>query len=263
MIQNATQVVDSADKLVEFRDDLRQPKIVFGRCALTGEWGKCVALDLGDICIQAPDTENGVTKDEETGEFTFEYWKPVTFENQITLSESGLKMILAYAESQDNPIPSISPELLYKWQVSYDDGSALTQYRFNPETSQEEEVNSKEIDFARIAQLTVLPRYPGDTTLPTFTLVKETGKFFKDGSEIDLMYDGAYLPEADIVYARKMTHTWGSQINGLDRGITTTHTTVLQLLGWKVGGLKGPGPGCIIAIDDRGNWRPWEYEYGD
>jgi hypothetical protein len=47
--------------------------------------------------------------------------------------------------------------------------------------------------------------------------------------------------------------------NSLNRGIQGMATTVLQLLGWKVGGMSGYNPACIIAIDDRGNWRPWEY----
>jgi hypothetical protein len=250
-------VQDNIDKLVAFRDDLRQPKVVFGRCALTGEWGKCISLDLGDVSIQAPDTERGVEVDSETGTVKFTYWKPAIFENQATLSEAGLKKILDYLDSQENPIPGLCPDLVYKWQAMYTDGTVLSQFQMVDNV--EQEVISTEIDFTRVAQFSVTPRYSAEDVLPTYTLVKETGQIYKAGVELNLMYEGEYRPDAEIVYARKITHTWGSQIQGLNRDITNTHTSVLQLLGWKIGGLKGPGPGFIIAIDERGHWRPWEY----
>jgi hypothetical protein len=246
------------DQSIEFRDDLRKPKVVFGRCGITGEWGKCITIDLGDISVQTPDTERGVTIDDETGSAEFKFWKPVIIQNQMTVSELGLRKLLEYMESQDNPIPVLTPELVYKWMVIYDDGSALTQFRIKPDTEDEEEVNSREIDFSRVAQISIVPHF--DPELPTYTFVKETGKIYRAGEEIDLMYDGLYQPEATVVYARKVTHTWGSQAtNDLSRHITNTHTNVVQLLGWKVGGLQGPGPGMIIAIDERGNWRPFDY----
>ena len=229
-------VQDNIDKLVAFRDDLRQPKIVFGRCSLTGEWGKCLALDLGDVSIQVPDTENGVEKDPETGEVKFTQWKPVVFQNQATFSEAGLKKVLDYMASQDNPIPGITPELVYGWQVMYTDGTVLSQFRMSA-NDEEEEVNSKEIDFPCVAQLSILPRLNSTDSLPTYTWVKETGKIYKAGVELELDYPGTYLPGAEPVYARKVTITQASQMKtGLDRGITNMHSTVLQLIGWKVGG---------------------------
>jgi hypothetical protein len=250
-------VQENVDKLVEFRDDLKPPKVVFGRCSLTGEWGKCLALDLGDMSIQTPDLERGVEHDPETGEVHFLYWKPVVFENQATFSEAGLKKVLDYLASQENPIPGICPDLVYKWQVLYIDGTALSQFRMVNDT--EEEVNSKEINFPNVSQISVVSHHTSEDSLPTYTFVKETGKIYRAGVELDLMYEGDYHPDAEIVYARKVTHTWGSQMEGLDRNITNLHSAVLQLLGWKIGGLKGPGPGLIIAIDEYGNWRPWEY----
>lgn len=266
MIEAKQLVTESeADKLVSFRDDLRPPKVVFGRCAITGEWGKCVTIDLGDICFQAPDTERGVEYDPKTGDVRFTIWKPAVFNNQLTISELGLKRLLEYAESQENPIPGITPELVYKWQVSYRDGSALTQFRM--ENDEEVEVNSQEIVFSEVAQFSLVPRYPGGS-LPTFTFVKETGKFFCNGAEIDTMYDGPYFPESELVYCRKVAHTWGSGVgpNGLDRQITNVYTNVLQIFGWRVGGFtafveKHDTPGCIIAVDERGNWRPYDYTF--
>ena len=249
------QLNNDTENLTPFRDDLRQPKVVFGRCILTGEWGKCVALDLGDMSIQMPDIEKGVELDPETEAVKFNFWKPLVFQNQATFSERGLQLLQDYLASQDSPIPAVTPILVYAWQVMYNDGSALSQ--FTMVDDEEVETNSKEIDFDRLVQISLVPRYTTD--LPTYTLDKATGKIFRAGEEIDPMYEGEYVPDSTIVYARKVTHTWGSQVFNLDREITNTHTTVLQLMGWKVGGLKGPGPGLIIAVDDRGNWRPWEY----
>lgn len=248
------QPQNDTENLTPFRDDLRQPKVVFGRCCLTGEWGKCIALDLGDMSIQMPDIERGAELVD--GEIKFNFWKPLVFQNQATFSERGLQLLSAYLASQDSPIPGITPILLYAWQVMYNDGSALGQ--FSIVDDEEVEANSNQIAFDRVVQISLVPRGPAND-LPTYTLDKATGKIFKAGEEIDPMYEGQYIPASDIVYARKVTHTWGSQVVELDREITNTHTTVLQLVGWKVGGLKGPGPGLIIAVDDRGNWRPWEY----
>ena len=251
-------MIESIDNLVPFRDDLRQPKISFGRCCLTGEWGKCVALDLGDISIQMPDIERGVEQDPESRKVRFKYWTPVVFQNQATFSEDGLKKLLNYMESQENPIPCVCPDLVYKWQAGYIDGTVISQFQATADGT-EEEISFADIVLDRVSQFSIVPRYVTEEVLPTYTLVKETGKIFKAGVELDLMYDGVYQPESDIVYARKVTCTFTSQVQGLNRYITNTYTTVLQLLGWKIGGLKGPGPGLIIAIDERGNWRPWEF----
>lgn len=256
---NTTQLIAGAvDKLVTFRDDLRPPKVVFGRCCLTGEWGKCIAIDVGDVSVQMPNTEKGIDYDPETGEVRFNLWKPLIIQNQVTFSESGLKKLLAYMESQDNPIPGVCPDLVYKWQVSYDDGTGISQF-MTKEDGSDEEIRSSDIEFARVKQLSIVARYGDDSTLPNYTFVKETGKIYKSGQELDLVYDGAYIPDSEIIYARKVTHVYESHIVNLSREITGAHTGVLQLLGWKVGGLQGPGPGLIIAIDERGTWRPWEY----
>lgn len=243
------------DKAVHFRDDLREPKVVFGRCCITGEWGKCVTIDLGDIAVDAPDTSRGVEYDPESGEVKFNVWKPAIFNNQATFSEKGLEILLDYSRSQENPIPAVTPVLVYQWRVTYTDGSGLSQFQAG-EAGQEIEVNSAEIERDRVAQVSVLPREVSEDVLPTFTFVLETGKFYKAGVEIDPEYPEAYPEQATYFYARKVTHTWGSimQQDSLNRSIDTAHTTVLQLLGWEAGDKH-----CIIAIDDRGNWRPWRY----
>lgn len=265
--KNPLATQEEVENLVAFRDDLRPPKVVFGRCAITGEWsGKCATIDLGDICFQEPDTERGVSYDPETGKVDFSVWKPVVFNNQLIVSEMGLKRLLEFVESQENAIPGVTPELVYKWQVSYKNGSALSQFRAT-ESGEEEEVNSAEIDFPEIAQISIVPRIP-NSELPTITFVRETGKFYSSGNEIDTMYDGSYVDGAEIVYCRRVAHTWGSVVgpNGLDRQIANMHTTVLQIIGWRVGGLnavvdKLDTPGCLIAVDERGHWRPFDYTY--
>lgn len=265
-IENKITPNECVKDLVAFRDDLRPPKSVFGRCAITGEWGKCVTLDLGDICFQSPDTERGVKYDPETKAVNFTVWNPAVFNNQLTVSEDGLRKLLAFSASQDNPIPGVTPELVYQWQVSYKNGSALAQFRMN-DSGDEVEVNSKEIVFGDIAQISLVPRM-AQSELSTYTFVQETGKFYSNGVEIDTMYEGPYFPESELVYCRKVAHTWGSSIgpNGLDRQITNAHTSVLQLLGWRVGGFqaftdKFDTPGCVIAVDERGHWRPYDYTF--
>lgn len=260
-----TKATGDTGNLQSFRDDLRQPGVVFGRCCITGEWGKVAAIDLGDLSVDMPDVENGVSY--EDGVVTFSKAKPIVFQNQATFSKAGLEMLMAYLDSQDNPIPAVTPELVYKWQVSYTDGSALAQFQVNPDTYEEQEINSKEIDHSRVAQLSIVPNFPNvarSEGMPTYTFVSDSGKFYKNGEEIDNMFDAGYVPGAEVIYARKVNMTFGSvmQSASLDRSIQAAHTSVLQLMGWKVGGLHGDGPGCIIGIDERGQWRPYEYIEG-
>jgi hypothetical protein len=212
-----------------------------------------------------PDIENGVEYDD--GLVTFTKAKPLVLHNQALFSRDGLLKLMSFMDSEENPIPAVTPELAYKWQVTYADGSALTQFIVNPDTFLEEEVNSSNIDHSRISQLSVIANYPSverAENLPTYTFVKESGKFFRAGIAIDTMYDSEYQPDSEVIYARKVNMTFGSGMitNSLDRSIQTVHTAVLQLMGWKVGGLHGQGPGCIIAVDERGHWRPYEYIEG-
>jgi hypothetical protein len=245
-------------KIVQFRDDLRTPQITWGRCLLTGEFGPVVGLDPGDIAIDCPNTDKGVEYDPVTKEVRFTVWEPQIIEQQMTLSREGLVKLLAWMDDQTMPVPTITPVLVYKWQVLYTDGSVLSQYQYDPGSGQEVENNSNLIDHSRIGQLSVIPRDGGPEPLPTYTFVPETGKFFKNGQEIDVHYTEyvhAHKPKA--FYARKVTHTWGSIVGeSLSRTIQNAHTTVLQLLGWHT--FEG-GPCCIIAIDERGNFRPWKY----
>lgn len=261
---STTQLLDAeaAQKLAAFKDDLRAPKVVFGRCALTGNWGKCIALDFGDICMQTPDTERGVETGPD-GKLKFTVWKPAVFANQITVSGPGLEMLLDFYNSQENPIPGLTPDLVYMWSVLYEDGRGLAQFCFNADGVLQEHT-SADIDISRVNQMQIVSRK--DPSLPPYIFLKETGKFYKDGKPLDTMYDGEYVQGAEIVYCRKVAHTWGSGMgsNGLDRDISNACTSVLQIFGWKVGGLQAlvenqDTPGCLIAVDERGNWRPYAY----
>jgi hypothetical protein len=243
---------------------LTETHVTFGRCCITGEWGKCLALDLGDIAISAPDTTKGVNYNPDTGEVTFTVWKPVVFASQALFSEKGFETLLEFIRNQENPVPKVTPILVYQWRVLYTDGSTLSQFQVNPETGFEEETNSGKIDYSRLVQMSLVPR--NDTVLPTYTFVRESGKFFKNGEELDVAFDGPYIPHAEVVYGRKVTTTWSSGMEGqtLDRNILNVHAGVVQLLGWKIGGLPATiqqtnDPGCVIGIDERGNFRPWHY----
>jgi hypothetical protein len=242
------------------RPDLRPPEVQFGRCCITREFGKVVAVDLGDIAIEAPVTDEGVEYNAETGEVTFNKWKPAVFATQALFSEEGLEMLLAWSRSQESPIPMITPELVYAWMVNYKNGSALAQFRVG-EDDKEIEVNSKEIDKAEAQSVTLSPR--GNRDLPIYSFAVDTGRFYRNGQEIDTDYDGEHPENAPMVYGRKVTHTFGSSMGPqLARTLISAHTTVLQLIGWHEAGMDGlspdrPGRCNIIAVDDRGNWRPW------
>ena len=247
--------------LTEFRDDLRQPGIVFGRCNLTGEMGKCVSIDLGDISIECPDASRGVTVDDD-GSVHFSIWKPRVFQQQLTLSPEGLRKLLAWSENQEAPIPTVTPHLVYAWQIMFKDGSRLTQFYTNPETGEEEENNTRIVDWSNVAIIELVSHYPEETILPRYTFVTDTGKIYKEDQEIDLAYYDPFLPGAKPYYARKTTHTFGSIMlrRSLNRTIQVQKTSVLQLLGWRLAGVdEGISPCCLIAIDEFGSWRPWQY----
>lgn len=258
-MDHTQEIEPKADKLVQFRDDLREPTIAWGRCLVTGEWSPVVGLDPGDISIECPRTDKGVEYDPVTKEVTFTVWQPQVLEQQVTFSKEGLLKLLAWMDDQTLPVPTITPVLVYKWQVLYNDGNALSQFQYEPGTEQEVEVNSREIDFDRVTQISVLPRdTQGDSVLKGYTFVPETAKFYCNGQEVDVDYEfDHFVPGAKPFYCRKVTHTWGSVIgNGLSRNIQDAHTTVLQILGWHT---YNGGPCCLISIDERGNWRPWSY----
>jgi hypothetical protein len=251
--------------LIDFRTDLRTPESVFGRCAFTGQWTKCVTIDLGDISVEAPDTTKGVHLDA-AGVVTFDFWKPVIFNNQLTVSEDGLKAALKFLQDAENPIPGLSPVLVYGWYVMYTDGSAKKQFEYDPNTGQEVESHTGDLNLERIKEISLVPRHNEDE-LPTYTFVKETGKFFKSGVELDLGYDGKYIAESTVINARRVQATWGSTVNpsGLSRRIDMAHSNVLYMLGWKVGGMDGAkeDAACVIGIDGKGRWRPYEYTEAD
>lgn len=159
-------------------------------------------------------------------------------DNSLPKVISGAVTIQPPQEIAPTGVAMFTPTLVYQWMVTYKDGTGFSQFE------DEIENNSRDINYDEVAQVNVLPQFSG--MLPGFTFVRETGKFFKAGEEIDPEYPNEYPgPEAPFYYARKVTHTWGD----------FTHTTVLQLLGWKTETQR-----CIIAIDERGNWRPWQYD---
>lgn len=248
--------------ITEFRDDLRPPNVVFGRCNLTGEMGKCIAIDLGDISIECPDYTRGVSVDDD-GSVHFSIWKPKVFQQQVTVSPEGLRKLLAWAENKDAPIPVVTPHLAYAWQLMYKDGSRLAQFYINPETGEEEETNTRVVDWDNVALVELVPHFPEDGILPRYTYVTGTGKIYKEDEELGLNYEDPFIPGARPFYARKTIHTFGSVMmkRSLNREIHVQKSTVLQLLGWRVGGTEeGVRPCCIIAVDDMGGWRPWQYQ---
>lgn len=255
--------------LQEFRDDLKSPEIQFGRCAVTGEWGKVVAIDLGALAFEHPDFDNGVEYDPDTKEVTFTKWRPIVHQSQVSLSEGGLEKVLSWMRNQASPVPSVTPNLVYQWLVRYEDGHILSQFCHDPETEGEIEHTSREIDYSRnVIQCEILPRDVSDTDLPKYALDLREGTFFKDGvcinAEID--YEGIFDPEQHkLVYMRKVMATFGSRIRpkSMARDIALATSAVNQLLGWSMDGKGGflreneELPCCVISIDDYGMWRAY------
>lgn len=240
----------------QFRDDLREPTVGWGRCAITGEWGPTVALDLGDISVEAPLVDEGVEYDPNTKEVVFTRWRPVIFEQQLTVSRPGLEKLLSWLDDQAMPVPTLTPVLVYQWRVLYTDGSSLSQFECDSGSNDIRENRSDLIDFSRIQQASIVPREPG-SDLAGYTYDWPSNVIYRNGLPIDVEYNGDRPEGASVFCRRKVTHTWGSVMGeGLSRELQNAHTTVLYLIGWHT---YENGPCCIISVDERGNWRPWQY----
>jgi hypothetical protein len=249
---------------VSFLKGIREPEVAFGRCALTGEWGPVVNLDMGNVFIETPNTDKGVLYDERTKEVTFTAWKPLPIERQIAVSRQGLQFLMHMMDGAESPIPAITPESIYQWAVMYKDGNVISQF-FYDDAFKEQEQNSGVIVWPEVHELRLLPHHADNETLPQYTYVPDTNKFYRNGSEIDPMYVGQRPEGADIIYCRFNTITMGSTLKpgSMVRALSLGHVTVYQCVGWCVGGLAALGDNtakkCVICVDERGNWRPWRY----
>lgn len=268
MSEQATSALEISQResiQIKYRADLRPPEVAFGRCAITGEWGKVVSVDLGNLAIDAPNTEKGVEYDPATGQVNFTIWDPVVFHQQLTVSRRGLEMLMDFMDSQESPIPAITPQLIYQWAVMYRDGSVITQFEFNLDSVTENERHSGVIDWEQVQEFRLMPRGVANDTLPQYTYVPSTGVFYKNGTPIDTMYDANRPEGVQSVYCRQNTITMGSVLKpgSLSRALQLGHITVLQCIGWCEGGIDRLGntnaKKCLICVDERGNWRPWKY----
>ena len=229
----------------------RPPNIGFGRCAVTGEWGKVANIDLGDMSFDIPDVEAMVPGEPVPT-------KPVTLQLQLSVSPEGLRHLQTLLNAAPNPIPGMQPDLAYMWAVTYNDGTTLTQ--FDPDGT---ERHWGHVNVPKVTELHLLPNPLAATSagLPSYTLCLKSNLLFcgDDPTPIDFGCPENIPPEAEIVYYRAVNLTFASEVKtDLQRSIGPANNSVLQLIGRKVGGLKGPGPGYVIAVDARGNWRPYE-----
>lgn len=227
-----------------------ESKVAFGRCAVTGEWGKCMSINLGDISVQAPDTENGVVSDPD-GRVRFTQWAPVTFNTQVTLSEAGLQQLMDQCKSAENPLPTLNPDLVYGWEARYKNGCTVRQFTRHYPT--EVETRYGDLELKEVFEMSLMGR--GIAGLASYSINMEKGKFYQNGQPIDVGYEGDYSEDALPFAARKIVHTWGSEVHDAERSVTNAYTTVLYLLGWT----SANGTRCLIAVDNRGSWRPFDY----
>jgi hypothetical protein len=256
MADKLIEIPQKPEHIVSLRPDIRPPELVFGRCAVTGEWGPCITIDLGNISIDAPVITEQVDYDPDTKAVVFNKWEPVIFQQNLTVSRNGLAMLMNYLDSQENPIPAITPNLVYKFQIMHRDGSIVSQFEYD-ENGKESESDTKGVDWARVKEIRIVARYTDESQLPTYIFNCETGKFYQNGQEIDTYYEKA-MPEGAIPFYARDTHlTFGSILkpNSLNRQIEVGSASVIQCLGWETKEAR-----CIIGVDERGAWRPWKYE---
>lgn len=250
------EIPEKTEHVPEVREDLRPPKVCFGRCGITGQFGKVIALDLGDIEIQSPNTEEGVTIDPLTGKVGFDKWKGEIINAQLTVSEDGLNLLLKQLKVAPHPMHGITPELVYFWKVTYVDNSEYSQFYL--ENGEEKERSTKEIAWGHVEQVHLIPRY--NDTMPIYTFDTLTGTLLKGGNAIDYHIPTKFESGThELILWRKNTIIFGASMeeNSLDRVVDETNISVLYLLGWQEGGVTSDKPGFVIAVDDRGNWRPY------
>ena len=239
--QNPEPIID-IEKL--FRPDRRKPMVTFGHCAITGEWGTVVSIDLGDLKIKAPEIPNEEPQD-------------IVYHSQLTVSAEGLRTLLQYVENSDNPIPEIVPDLAYQWSILYADGSGLNQYYYDDTMGQYLTYAFPLDRQSEIKQLSLIPRIGG---LPVFTYNAESSSFYVDGKEVSTEYvpmipvDTRLPIVATINTINVSSHGFG----GLSRTFNAMHTATF-LLGF-IGGGWGDNtkPRNIIAVDSKGFWRPYD-----
>jgi len=239
-----------SEQITGFRRDLRTPKVNFGRCGITGEWGKVIAVDLGDMVVQAPGYyRDGVWHEPEL----------VTYTNTVTLSKDGLRLLGDALDGSDNPIPAYVPDLKYQWEVAYMDGSAERQF-FYSEDGEEEERAFPLGRAAEIKQVSLIDRIGLPNGLPTFTANITEGRFFRNGEEISTGYTGELHPGRTALSVRKSSILFGSQMEGTgERNIGMLHASILYVIGWKNGDWGNTNGSCnLIAVDERGAWRPYD-----
>jgi hypothetical protein len=262
-IEHTLEIEQREGQTVAFRSDLRKPVVAFGRCAVTGEWGETIGVDMGSISIDVPNTEKGV-KIHDDGRVEFTIWEPRVVEQQLSLSRKGLCMLFEYMRDQESPIPSITPELVYQWCVMDPEGGVTTQFVFDAEGKEHEQASDDQAIMG-CRELRLLPHGVDNSVLPQYAYSPEINTFYKNGIPIDTMFDAERPLEASTVFCRQNTITMGSTIKpgSLSRALQLGHVTVLQCIGWCVGGITAlndpTAKKCMICVDERGNWRPWKY----
>ena len=231
-----------------YRSGLEEPTVPFARCAITGEWAKVVAFRLEDAYFDVPDTDDGVIINDD-GKPEFTKMKRYTIESKVTISADGLALLLNTLDSAPHPMKAVAPQLVYEWRVNYNDGTFLSQFMNG------EEYHGGDIEWDKATSMWLTHRH--NKALPSYAFNIETGELTKNGEILEIEEGAPFAPgETEIVLCRQNTLVLESSVkdDSLDRDIECHHAITLYLLGWRQG---NDGPGYIIAIDDRGEWRPF------
>lgn len=218
-------------------------QIQLAPCVVTGEFGKVIVTNLGEVKFELDNGETGAV--EVKGQF----------------SEAGLEMMLRALRAAPLPIPpafevipqEVTKNLTYQWEAHYQNGQPLRQF------DEAGEHHLGEVDLGKVLEFVVRPRDLA-SSLPWFKLDRFVGLCRLESSLSSHTWQrlGLPLPEVPfhLQYQRRVTKVLlaGPQVGVVDG--YPTH--VRHELGWKVDTLHGDETETTFMIgieDDDGSWQ--------
>lgn len=219
-------------EVAAFQSNDRNYAVALLRCIITGQLNKCIRVKLCDIPWEVE------------GE-------PQVAEIYGQFSAEGLRSLLTDLEAAPDPLTLPTPDEIrqgnpYQWVAVYEGGESVRQFEGA------EEVPLALVDFPRVKELWVAPRY---ASLPSFGLIKGEGFVYRESplhphESLDLP-----SPEGDFQwnYYRRVSLTFTNCVGENE----LWPTQVKQVLGWQVGSDENACI-CEIAIEDEGSWQVYK-----
>ena len=216
-------------------------QIQIAPCVVTGEFGKVIVTNLGEVKFELDSGEVGEVQ--VSGQF----------------SEAGLELMLAALRAAPLPIPAqfevtpqeVSANLTYQWDAHYRSGERASQFGAAGEH------HLGEVDLGEVIEFVVRPKEMG-SNLPWFKLDRFIGLCRRETKDHAWQRLGLPLPEVPfhLQYQRRVTKVIfaGPQVGVVDG----YPTQVRHELGWQVDTLHGdeiPTTFMIAIEDDDGSWQ--------